>query len=364
MNDIEKEKIIITYQGAFSPPTLGHKDGAIKLMQKAIELYPTKTIELKFMPSNDAESKDSLNIKKKIPKSYMSFDERKSCLDEICKSLNEELRKNNNNNHTFSVSNIEQEFTKIDPPITSKTICTLMMLSKNNPDAEIILGIGADNMANMIDWAHSLAVPYFIDGAPIDPITTTQLETIGVTPKEYYYKDYIKKIFVLDRTVNNGELVSNTPVNGTIDGIYGNVINITGLNYITSDSTTKPKPIPIVRTNGWGRTDVKNVTPKMIANSYGNINIYLLDPPLPENVSSSKVRNMIASNKDINELVPEEILNFEAFKNYVIRINKDYYVNRIKPVTTPGGGKRKKYTKKQKNKKKRKSVKKQRKYKL
>lgn len=355
MNDIEKEKIIITYQGAFSPPTLGHKDGARKLMQKAIELYPTKTIELKFMPSNDAESKDSLN-KTKSMKSYMSFEERRDCLNAICLSLKPEFK---NNNYTFSVSDIEQEFTKINPPITSKTICTLMVLSKQNPDAEIILGIGADNMANMIDWAHSLAHPYPTDR---DPINKAQLEAIGVDiPQEYYYKDYINKIFVLDRTVNNGELVSDTPVKKTIDGINGEVINIPELDYTTSDSTTKP--IPIVRTKGWGRTDVENVKTTIINESYGTIKIYLLDPPLPENVSSSKVRNMIESNEDIKGLVPQEIMELPSFTKYVTRINK-YYKYLIKTPTTPGGGKRKKYTKKQKNKKQRKSVKKQRKYKL
>lgn len=363
MNDTEKEKIIITYQGAFSPPTLGHKDGARKLMEKAIELYPiekypTKPIELKFMPSNDAESKDSLNIKKKSNTSYMSFEERTNCLKAICQSLKGEFE---NDNYTFSVSDIEQEFTKINPPITSKTICTLMVLSKQNPDAEIILGIGADNMANMIDWAHSLAVPYPKDGDPKDgdPISEAQLrkmyELFEITdniPQEYYYKDYINNIFVLDRTVNKGKLVSDTPVKKTIDGIKGEVINIPTLDYTTSDSNTKS--IPIVRTQEWGRTDVKDVTTE-ITNSYGTIKIYLLDPPLPENVSSSKVRNMIASNEDITGLVPNEIMELPIFK---------VYEKRIKSPTTPGGGKRKKYTKKQKNKKQRKSVKKQRKYKL
>jgi nicotinic acid mononucleotide adenylyltransferase len=272
MNSTEKEKIIITYQGAFSPPTLGHEDGARKLMQKAIELYPTKTIELKFMPSNDAESKDSLNKTKSNIKSYMSFEDRTECLNAICLSLKDGF---GGENYTFSVSDIEQEFTKINPPITSKTICTLMVLSKQNPDAEIILGIGADNMANMIDWAHSLAVPYPKDKDPKDPISEAQLremyeqfEIDDPIPQEYYYKDYINKIFVLDRTVNNGELVSDTPVDGTIDGIKGEVINIPTLDYTKSDSNTKP--IPIVRTEGWGRTDVKDVL-GMITNSYGTI---------------------------------------------------------------------------------------------
>ena len=350
----QKEKIIVTYQGAFSPPTMGHKDGARKLLSAAIKLHPDSYITLLFMPSNDAESKISLNKIKyeanevESLKHYMSFAERFQCLQLISTSLQTEFNDNNNNNIHIEVSDIEQEFAKIYPPITSKTICTLMALKKNYPESSIYLGIGADNMANIIDWAHSLAVPY--SAKPPDPISPEQLnslnseslidkpidkpiselsESIG----EYYFKNYIRGILVLDRNQENGQLVSDTTPNDSIDGITGRVININGLNYKSINSTLE-KPIPIVRSQGWGRTDIDEITNEIIRDSYP-MPIYLLDAPEPAGISSSKVRTKIINGSEVNNTeVPAEVLESAIF---------NAYIDRLKPNK---GGKRKKYSRK------------------
>jgi len=356
--DSSKAKnIIVTYQGAFSPPTMGHKDGARKLLSAAIKLHPTSDITLLFMPSNDAESKTSLNKTTfedgKSLQQYMSFRERVECLTLISTSLKSEPKFNGGNIY-IEVSKIEQKFAKIDPPITSKTICTLMALKKKYPGFTIYLGIGADNMANIIDWAHSLAVPY-PPNTP-DPIKREELiqlinsqlidkVSIDEPKSEYYFKDYIDGILVLDRTQDKGQLVSVTEPGGSIEGIKGTVINIDGLNYksiyptsidSTSEKPILPKPIPIIRAQGWGRTDITEVPSKAtITNSYP-MPIYLLDPPQPVGISSSKVRTTIMNNDDEvnNTEVPQEVLDSDAFKTYKGRLSKQK------------GGKRKKYSRK------------------
>lgn len=341
------EKIIVTYQGAFSPPTMGHKDGAQKLLSAAIKLHPDSYITLLFMPSNDAESKTSLNKIKyqanevESLQHYMSFAERFECLQLISTSLQTEFNDNNNNNNIhIEVSDIEQEFAKIYPPITSKTICTLMVLKKKYPESIIYLGIGADNMANIIDWAHSLAVPY--STKPPDPISPEQLNSlnseslIGKSAEsigEYYFKHYIAGILVLDRNQENGQLVSNTNPENSIDGITGKVININGLNYKSINSTVE-KPIPIVRSQGWGRTDIDEIPNEIIRDSYP-MPIYLLDAPEPAGISSSKVRTKIINGSEVNNTeVPAEVLESDIFKAYI---------DRLKPNK---GGKRKKYSRK------------------
>jgi nicotinic acid mononucleotide adenylyltransferase len=123
---MSQKGVVITYQGAFSPPTLGHKDGASKLINAAKKLYPDSPITFLFMPSNDAESKRSLKKDTTVNDQYMSFEERENCLEKIVATLKEEYT-----GVDIQVSNIEQEFAKgpfADFPITSKTICTLMVL--------------------------------------------------------------------------------------------------------------------------------------------------------------------------------------------------------------------------------------------
>jgi nicotinic acid mononucleotide adenylyltransferase len=351
--DANDSKIIVTYQGAFSPPTMGHKDGARKLLLAAIKLHPTSDITLLFMPSNDAESKTSLNkrnyeknIAESLQQHYMSFAERFECLTLISTELIKESEFNLDNIH-IKVSDIEQKFVEIDPPITGKTICTLMVLKKNYPESTIYLGIGSDNMANIIDWAHSLAVPYSADTADpdtADPIIPAQLKalidkgSIDESTGEYYFKDYIAGILVLDRKQEYGQLVSDANSENSIDGITGTVININGLNYKSINSTLENpipnKPIPIVRSQGWGRIDIVEITNKIITDSYP-MPIYLLDAPEPAGISSSKVRTKIINGSEVNYTeVPAEVLDSPIFTTYKTRLS------------TTNGGKRKKYSRK------------------
>jgi nicotinic acid mononucleotide adenylyltransferase len=351
----EKKVVVITYQGAFSPPTQGHKDGAKKLITAALTLHPDAIITLLFMPSNDVESKLSLNKQASMNKQasklnkqgsniYMSFRERFVCLHTIANHLLVEYY--SNENVFIEVSRIEQDFVK-DPPITSKTICTLMKVRiQFGPNAIIYLGIGADNMANMLDWAHSLAIPYPDDTDPIhaSQLTSHNLVAKGDNNGEYYFKDYISGIFVLDRMKTDEVSVSNTNIGKTIEGIDGNVINIESLNYIPLNNTeTTPKPIPIVRTTTWGRIDIVNVDKDMINKSYPNP-IYLLDAPNPPGVSSSSVRNNIVNSIKIEGLVPKEITELPPFTEYVIRLKKSH-----SSTTESNGGNRNK-TKRNKTK--------------
>jgi hypothetical protein len=63
--------------------------------------------------------------------------------------------------------------------------------------------------------------------------------------------------------------------------------------------------------------------------------IYLLDPPEPAAISSSKVRSKIIKNEVVNNTeVPQEVLDSDAFKTYKTRLS------------TTNGGKRKKYSRK------------------
>jgi nicotinic acid mononucleotide adenylyltransferase len=58
------QPIVCTYQGSFSPPTIGHEDAARIIAAKLIELYPGRDITLFFMPTANIGSKESISKKR------------------------------------------------------------------------------------------------------------------------------------------------------------------------------------------------------------------------------------------------------------------------------------------------------------
>ena len=347
-------RIVVTYQGAFSPIHKGHEE-AVNIMYRFLRnKFPTNHITILFMPSNDKEGKVSINqASSQINKTqYMSYDERKTCLETIATKLNLNL---NDPNCIIGVSDIEKNLgtqvsrivTGIDlqtnnyitdtipktiTPITSKTICTLLKLKEQfdliDPNTIYFLGIGADNMANIWDWAYSLAVisEYGHGNKAIfgpDPALTV------LGPKNNVYFNTILKgeggILVLDRTFTPGLNVSDLPDSAFLTDVSKPGQPTTLIqkheNFIYDNVY---KQINICRTFGWGRTDVPSPTPTQIFTSYGFMKKYLL--PAPPGYSSSQIRNSIAGEKQgnpcatLSECVPNEVLNLQVWTNYQNRI--------------------------------------------
>lgn len=102
------EPVICTYQGSFSPPTIGHEDAARIIATKLIEIYPRAEITLLFMPTANIGSKESISIKKasetpsdeqmEMFSDYVSEKERIALLTIICEKLTSTRKKINRDN--------------------------------------------------------------------------------------------------------------------------------------------------------------------------------------------------------------------------------------------------------------------------
>lgn len=332
--------VIISIQGSYSPVTIGHKDSFHNTYKFAKKLYPFQRIIISINPGNDKEGKSSLN-KARSERDYMGFGERYSCLQTIAKSLMDELH---DPFFEIVVSDIEQKLGQLVPPVTSKSICTLLELKKLYGSYAIYyLTFGADNMAQFLDWSHSLAVPGHVFKHQVFP------ELDAGT----YFKSILNGLFrggiiVLDRDLGGGNLVSNLPVGVPIPGVSKDgeqstyVTKIPGFCYTLSNGSQGPEVV-ISRTKGWGRPDIPNPTLKQIEQSYPQI--YLLGAPPGTSSTDARVRiqkmesiefSRLESDYELRKLIPHEVIKMKIFKNYAgrlrgesISVHEDYNPSKI-----------------------------------
>ena len=161
------QPIVCTYQGSFSPPTIGHEDAARIIAAKLIELYPGRDITLFFMPTANIGSKESISIKKasdtlsdeqmEMFSDYVSEKERLALLTLICERLNSEFK----GAVTFIASDIEM---KLAPATKSTaTIHTLRKLREIYNTSLIVLAMGEDNGRELPWWQEISEYPSIID---------------------------------------------------------------------------------------------------------------------------------------------------------------------------------------------------------
>ena len=152
--------VLCTYQGSFSPPTLGHEDAARIIARKLIELYATSPrIQLLFMPTSNVGSKESLSYKKAAeghgtePSDYVSEKERFDMLNILCGRLNGEF----GGRIQFEVSIIEFK----QPEKGTSTIHTLRAL--HSDEYALVLAMGEDNGRQLPWWSNIEEYPKLID---------------------------------------------------------------------------------------------------------------------------------------------------------------------------------------------------------
>lgn len=161
------EPVICTYQGSFSPPTIGHEDAARIIATKLIEIYPRAEITLLFMPTANIGSKESISIKKasetpsdeqmEMFSDYVSEKERIALLTIICVKLNSEFK----GAVKFIASDIE---IKLAPEKKSTaTIHTLRKLREIYDTSLFVLAMGEDNGRELPWWQEILEYPRYID---------------------------------------------------------------------------------------------------------------------------------------------------------------------------------------------------------
>jgi hypothetical protein len=179
-NDHSKTRVIISYQGAYACPHLGHKGGAQNSVRKALELYPLAThqIDFRFMPSNEFGSKDSLSAAKAAAAAggaetsdFFSEQERKDMLEIYCTELAAEFPGVN-----FSVSDVEYELGRDGfvpyaddanqtngQRASTPTVYTLRKLKTENPDALLVVIFGIDNWYDFLWWRYIQGYNALID---------------------------------------------------------------------------------------------------------------------------------------------------------------------------------------------------------
>lgn len=317
--------VIVSIQGSYSPPTIGHKESIRIAYESARILYPFHQIIININPGNDKESKLSLNKDKSEPE-YMSFAERYACLQTIAKNLMEKLC---DPFLEIVVSDIEQKLGQLNHPITSKTICTLIELKKRYGSYAIYyLTFGADNMAQYFDWAYALVVLGNSFTHPAYP----ELDT-GTYFKTILDGLFRGGIFVLDRDLGGGKLVSNLQVGDPIPGVSKdgeprtNVKKYNNLYYNFLNGSQGPL-IVISRTVCWGRTDVPELTPEQLKQSVTFKITLLKAPPGTSSTDARKrIQNMtpnefsrLESDSELIKLIPQEVLEMKIFKNYAGRM--------------------------------------------
>jgi len=150
--------VVVSYQGAFGPPTLGHYEAMKYAAQKALEEYPGKSIHMLFMPTAKSSAKPHLEPTK---------EERIQALTEFCSKLKGEM---SDAPITFEASTMEYAIT--DEKKSTATIHTLRALKAKYSSSEIVLAMGLDNLFDLPFWEES-----------------------------QNYPSYTKKVYVLSRTV-------------------------------------------------------------------------------------------------------------------------------------------------------------------
>jgi len=172
--------VVCTYQGGFSPATVGHQGAGRIIANKLLELYPGCKIRVLFMPTANITSKQSISIKnakksladlqaeaaakgKPVPTNenasdYVSQEERLELLKIFCDELNDEFK---GKNVTFEASTIEYE---LAPKTKStSTIHTLRKLNETKGPCKIVLAMGEDNGNELFAWEALAEYPALID---------------------------------------------------------------------------------------------------------------------------------------------------------------------------------------------------------
>ena len=67
------KKILVTYQGAFSPIHNGHKEAVIYIYIFLRSIHPKKQITILFMPTTDKDGKTSVSFANKNNNKKNSF---------------------------------------------------------------------------------------------------------------------------------------------------------------------------------------------------------------------------------------------------------------------------------------------------
>jgi nicotinic acid mononucleotide adenylyltransferase len=162
--------VVVSYQGAFGPPTLGHYEAMKFAAQKALEEYPGKSIHMLFMPTAKGSAKPHLELTK---------DERIQALTEFCSKLKGEMSEAP---ISFEPSTIEYAIT--EEKKSTATIHTLRALKSKYPISEIVLAMGLDNLFDLPFWEESQNYPAFT-----------------------------KKVYVLSRTVTSEDQTKTLQIN-------------------------------------------------------------------------------------------------------------------------------------------------------
>lgn len=165
--------LVVSYQGAFGPPTLGHYEAMKIAAQKTLEEYPGKSIHMLFMPTAKSSAKLHLEPTK---------EDRIQALTEFCAKLKGEMAEAP---ISFEASNME--YAIAEEKKSTATIHTLRALKAKYPTSEIALAMGLDNLFDLPFWEESQNYPY-----------------------------YTKKVYVLSRTVTPEDQTKTLqiPLNG------------------------------------------------------------------------------------------------------------------------------------------------------
>jgi len=183
----KKTCVVCSYQGGFSPPTVGHKEAARIIANKLLELYPGLPITFLFMPTANITSKQSislanakkpietiqgnwnkLNNAKKAEKGprptpdtasdYVSQNERLELLNVLCDELNTDFA---GKGVTFEAS--DKEYKLAPTTKSTATIFTLDAMSKMEDTCYKVVAMGEDNGNQLYAWVRLAEYPALVD---------------------------------------------------------------------------------------------------------------------------------------------------------------------------------------------------------
>jgi nicotinic acid mononucleotide adenylyltransferase len=141
--------IVFSFQGAFGPPTYGHYMSMKNFAQKISHDYPDNQVKMLFMPGGNSSDKKHL---------YPTQQDRKAVLDLFCEMLKRDFP---DPSLVFETSEIEYDIVnqgvitenvESKPKSNPSTIVTIEKLTEKYPGAEILIGMGLDNMFELPFW--------------------------------------------------------------------------------------------------------------------------------------------------------------------------------------------------------------------
>jgi len=184
--------VVFSFQGAFGPPTLGHYTAMKLYAQQVLHDYPGHKILMLFMPTA-AGSKVHLQP---------TQNSRKHLLQAFCNYLTGEFV---GNPITFEPSEIEYELYRSGED--TATYRTIEELRSRFSKAEIVLGMGLDNMLQLPYWKNVIQ-----------------------------YKDNVTKIYVASRKLSPAEKSNTRMFRNSQGGVIVNFdINVPKWGPITLD---------------------------------------------------------------------------------------------------------------------------------